>query len=96
MTVEGSWWSFPSGLDRGAAMVVAFGAMMALLFVLMFEMVRIKGPVFFSTVNYIAPIAGVVFGMIIFGETLSPWLWAALVLMLAGLATMNTRRPDVR
>ena len=94
MTFEGSWWSFPSGLDRGAAMVVAFGAMMALLFVLMFEMVRIKGPVFFSTVNYIAPIAGVVFGMIIFGETLSPWLWAALVLMLTGLATMNTRRPD--
>ena len=38
--------------------------------------------------------AGVVFAMVIFGESLSPWLWAALALMLAGLATMNTRRPD--
>ena len=92
MVAEGDWWFFDAGLDRGGAMVLAFGAMLALLFVLMFEMVRLKGPVFFSTGNYIAPIAGVVFAMIIFGESLSPWLWAALAFMLAGLATMNTRR----
>ena len=96
MTAEGRWWFFDSGLDRGGAMVLVVAALFAVLFVLMFEMVRLKGPVFFSTVNYIAPIAGVVFAMIIFGETLSPWLWAALALMLAGLATMNTRRhPDL-
>ena len=93
MIAEGGWWFFDAGLDAGGAMVLAFGAMLVFLFVLMFEMVRLKGPFFFSTVNYIAPIAGVVFAMVIFGESLSPRLWAALALMFAGLAIMNTRRP---
>ena len=92
MTAEGRWWFFDSGLDQGGAMVLAIAALYALLFVFMFEMVRLKGPFFFSTVNYIAPIAGVVFAMIIFGESFSPWLWAALALMFAGLATMNAGR----
>jgi drug/metabolite transporter (DMT)-like permease len=92
MTVQGSWWFFDSGLDVGAAAVVTLGVMFALLLVFMFATVRLRGPVFFSAVNYIAPIAGVVFAMAIFGESLSPWLWAALGLMFAGLAIMNTRR----
>ena len=98
MTAEGHWWFFDSGLDQGGAMVLAIAALYALLFIFMFEMIRLKGPLFFSSVNYIAPIAGVVFAIIIFGESLSPWLWAALVLMFAGLATMNTQRraDDVR
>ena len=89
----------PLGLDplpyelTAPVFVLVIAALFALLFFFMFEMVRLKGPVFFSSVNYIAPIAGIVFAMIIFGESLSPWLWAALALMFAGLATLNYSMP---
>ncbi len=92
MAVEGSWWFFDSGLDTGAWAVIGLGALFAILFTLFFEIVRLAGPVFFSTVNYIGPVAGVVLAMLIFGETLSSWLWAALALMMAGLAVMNAGR----
>jgi len=92
MFVDGSWWFFDSGLDSGAWAVIGMGAAFAILFPLFFEIVRLAGPVFFSTVNYIGPPAGVVLAVLIFGETLSPWLWAALTLMMAGLAVMNVSR----
>ena len=92
MAIEGSWWFFDSGLDTGAWAVIGLAATFAVLFTLFFEIVRLAGPVFFSTVNYIGPLSGVVLAMLLFGETLSPWLWAALALMMAGLATMNARR----
>jgi drug/metabolite transporter (DMT)-like permease len=92
MVIDGSWWFFDSGLDTGAWAVIGLGAIFAMLFTLFFEIVRLAGPVFFSTVNYIGPLSGVVLAMVIFGETLSPWLWAALALMMAGLTLMNLRR----
>ena len=92
MAVEGSWWFFDAGLDSGAWAVIGLGATFAILFLLFFEIVRLAGPVFFSTVNYIGPLSGVVIAMLIFGETLGPWLWTALALMMAGLAMMNARR----
>ena len=91
MIVEGSGWFFDSGLDTGGWAVLGLAIVFALLFTLFFEIVRLAGPVFFSTVNYIVPISGVVLAMLIFGERLSPWLWTALALMLAGLAVMNAR-----
>ena len=51
---------------------------------------------FIAYVFWAALFAGVVFAMIIFGESLSPWLWAALAFMFAGLATMNAQRPAAR
>ena len=57
----------------------------------MFELIRMSGPVFFSQVGYLIAAAGVLWGMAIFGETHSPWIWAALALMFAGLALVNLR-----
>ena len=94
MLIEGTWWFFDSGLDSGGWAVIGLGVTFALLFALFFEIVRLAGPVFFSTVNYIGPVSGVVLAMLIFGESLSDWLWVALALMMAGLTVMNAgRRP---
>ena len=51
----------------------------------MFEIIRRAGPLFFSTSNYIAPLVGVGLGMLLFGDTYSLWIWAALLLMFLGL-----------
>ena len=82
------------GGDRG---VVAFGgsfgighwatiAAMAnnsVSFYLVFEVIRRAGPVIFSTVNYVATLSGMGFGMWFFGDAPSAYIWGG-------------RCPDVR
>ena len=91
MAIDGTWWLFDSGLDEGGLSLVAMAALYALLWVFFYEIIRLAGPVFFSTNNYLVPIAGVAWGMVIFGESLSGWVWAALALMIAALILMSAR-----
>ena len=49
------------------------------------------GPVFAAQVGYIVTLTGVGFGIAFLGETHSLWVWAALVLMLGGLALVQPR-----
>ncbi len=50
------------------------------------------GPVFASQVAYVVTGSGVVLGMIVYAERHSPWIWAALALMFAGLALVKPKR----
>ena len=93
MVVDGSWWFFDSGLDLGAQALIYVSIFYFFFWLCFFEIVRIAGPVFFSTVNYLATFSGVVWGMIIFGESFSAWVWAALALMVAGLYVLGRREP---
>ena len=93
MAVDGSWWFFDSGFDLGAQALIYVSIFYFFFWLCFFEIVRLAGPVFFSTVNYLATFAGVVWGMIIFGESFSPWVWAALMLMVAGLYALGRREP---
>ena len=89
MAIEGSWWSFDGGFDTGAQALLAVGLFYVLFWVCFFEILRLAGPVFFSNINYLATLAGVVWGMAMFGDALSGWVWAALALMLSGLYLGN-------
>ncbi len=60
--------------------------------IFLFALIRMAGPVFFSQVGYVVTLAGIVWGMVLFGERHGPWIWAALALMFAGLALVNLRR----
>jgi len=50
------------------------------------------GPVFAVQVGYVVTGSGVGFGMLVYGERPSPWVWAALGLMFLGLALVKPRR----
>jgi drug/metabolite transporter (DMT)-like permease len=50
------------------------------------------GPVFASQVAYVVTASGVILGMIVYAERHSPWIWAALALMFAGLALVKPKR----
>ncbi len=50
------------------------------------------GPVFASQVGYVITVSGVILGMIVYAERHSPWIWAALALMFAGLALVKPKR----
>jgi drug/metabolite transporter (DMT)-like permease len=90
MAAMGEWWAF--GGDFGVGHGATIGAMAnnCVSFYLVFEVIRRAGPVIFSTVNYIATLSGMGFGMWFFGDAPSAYIWGAIVLMFAGLFLVTT------
>ena len=62
-------------------------------FYAIFELIRIAGPTYMSQSNFLSVGFGVVFGMVLFDERHSLYVWAAIALVLAGVALVNLRRP---
>ncbi len=52
------------------------------------------GPVFAAQVSYLVTGFGVVFSMLLLGESYSSWVWLALILILAGLFLVQPRKRD--
>ena len=59
------------------------------------HLIAIAGPVFASQMGYLVTLSGVGWGIIAFGESHSPWIWAALCTMMAGLALVQPREHGV-
>jgi len=55
-------------------------------------LVGIAGPVFTSQIAYVVTISGVLISAVALKENYSGWVWAALVLMICGLALVQPRR----
>jgi drug/metabolite transporter (DMT)-like permease len=58
-------------------------------FYALFELLRIAGPTFATQASYLAVIFGVVFGIVLFDETHSLWVWGAMALIAGGVAMVN-------
>ena len=76
--------------------ILAQIAVSSLAYVIMFELLRTGGPVFFSQVGYVVTLTGILWGMIFFSESHSAWLYLATLLVLAGLALVNLRQTRAR
>jgi drug/metabolite transporter (DMT)-like permease len=72
--------------------IVGMAAVSALAYSLYIYLIGQAGPVFSSQVAYAVTLAGVFWGMALFGERHSPWIWLSLALMLAGLALVTPRK----
>ncbi len=72
--------------------ILGLGAGNALAYSLFIYLVNRAGPVFASQVAYVVTLSGVFWGMAIFGEEHSPWVWLSLAVMLGGLAMVTPRR----
>ena len=80
----------PWGWIQGAgAIMMTVNAVLTVIFV---ASIRCAGPVFTSQTAYLITVAGVLWGMALFNERHSAWIWSAMVLMCAGVALV-TRRP---
>ncbi len=69
------------------------GIVSGLAFTCLLYVIRTSGPVFASQSAYIITIAGVAWGMILFGERHSVYIWAALALTIVGSALVTPRSP---
>ena len=84
------WPSLPVGeAEIGIAGQIIISSIAYLMF---FEVLRLAGPVFMSFTGYIVTLAGIAWGILLFGESHSPWIWGAACLIFTGLALVNLRR----
>ena len=82
----------PRELDEATVATLIAVAINAVFLVLFLEIIRRAGPVFFAQFNYLAVLAGVAWGAVIFGERLSIYLVLAMVLMFVGVFLSGYRR----
>lgn len=89
MLAMGDWWFFDGPWGAGHwAMIGAIGVT-AIMWGVAFEIVRMVGPLLFTFVDYIAMLTGIGWGILIFDETHSGWVWGAVGLMLIAIYLVN-------
>ncbi len=98
MAITGQTYWFADFPTAGDWAVLAAAAVNAAFVVLFLEIVRRAGPVFFAQFNYLAVLAGIAWGWVIFSETLNALVWVAFALMVAGVVLTSykpaTAKPD--
>ena len=58
-----------------------------------FELIRIKGPIYTSHANYFMVISGVIWGMVLFDERPSSWMWLSAALLIVSLYLVSRGGP---
>jgi len=74
--------------------IVGIAAINAVVYGLFIYLIAYAGPVFSSQVAYLVTLFGVAWGMIIFDERHSVWVWLSLIIMLAGLTLVRPRKHE--
>ena len=91
MAGSGQWWFFSGPMSDSDWAQIGAILINAAFFYLLLEIVRRAGPVFFSTQNYVATLAGIGWGILILAESHSVYVWGALALLFAGLFLVTRR-----
>ena len=89
MAVTDSWWAFPSGIGVGEWALIGVTLIVAFSSLLFFEVIRRAGAVFASTGTYIEALAAIGWGILLFDERHSAWVWAAVAALMLGLYFVN-------
>ncbi len=82
-----SWLLTSSGLALSTIAIFSTAAYM-----MFFYTIKTAGPVFASQCAYIVTISGVLWGILIFSEVHTVWVWLSVVVMIAGLALVTPTR----
>lgn len=96
LAATGDWWWFRAPFGQGEWATIGAMVYNPVMWILAVECIRLYGPVFYSTWGYVGTPAGIGFGMLAFGESHSAWIYAALVLLLAGLFLVNRTTEQAR
>lgn len=83
---------WPLGLAEGAMIAVAGITLLDYFFITL--LILWAGPVFTSQAAYIVTLAGILWGIAIFHDSHSPWIWAAICTLMVGLTLVRPRIGD--
>jgi drug/metabolite transporter (DMT)-like permease len=79
--------------DAGLAIIgIALGSGFA--YAMFFYTIKASGPVFASQCAYVVTISGVIWGIIVFSEQHTLWVWISVIVMLLGLLLVNPDDED--
>ena len=82
--------------DRVDLAVIGMPVITGCAMLIVFELIRVSGPVYFAMVGYPITAGGVLWGWWLFDERLGTYIWLALAFMLAGLTLVNYRRKQAK
>ena len=85
-----SSWSTPQYAATGN------GLLSGIAFTILLYVIKSAGPVFASQTAYVITLAGVAWGIVLFAESHSVYVWVALVLTLIGIGMVRPQKPSSR
>ena len=91
--IAGAFEGLPWPLTRPALAIIGMGLITATAYGGFYYLVVHAGPVFASQCAYLVTLAGVLWGIAIYGESHSAWVWASLATMIIALILVQPRRP---
>ena len=89
MLAMGDWWFFDGPWGAGHWAMIGAIVVSAILWGIAFEIVLLVGPLLFTFVDYISMLTGIGWGILIFGEAHSGWVWGTVGLMLIAIYLVN-------
>ncbi|MFT5258865.1 MAG: drug/metabolite transporter (DMT)-like permease [Saprospiraceae bacterium] len=92
--VQDAW--VPVNLPFGQIewLILAMGVVSSIAYSAYFVLVKLAGAVFASLSGYLMTIAGVFWGVAIFGESHSMWVWFGFVVLLVAMGLVTPREAD--
>jgi drug/metabolite transporter (DMT)-like permease len=78
-------WQDIEGWNRGHSAILFMATISLVDIYIYFELIRLKGPIYTSHANYFMVVSGVAWGMLLFGERPSSWMWFSAALLIASL-----------
>ena len=91
MLAMGHWFAMPLPPGRAEWALILSSALHALIYSAYVWLAARAGSVFASQCSYIVTAAGLLWATLLLGERFSPWVWAAVAVMLLGLSLVQPR-----
>ena len=91
---SGQWLDITATWDAALYALIASSVIHAITYVGYIWLVGFGGPVFGVQVAYPVTLSGVLFSIVFLGEGYSPWIWAALILVIFGLVLVQPKLND--
>ena len=95
MLATGQAWAPPAATGQGNIGLLTAIGINVIIWWIFLEIVRNAGPIFFSQSNYVVVLAGLGWGIVLFGEAPSPFIWGATALLFIGVGLLNKGQKSV-
>jgi len=94
--IDGSFYPAWQNFGDTEMLMIFFAIATAAAFLIFYAIIVMAGAVYLGQVGYLVTLFGVGWGIVIFGETQSAWLWLAVALVAVGVALVNFGKPKAK
>ncbi len=95
MALTDNWWIFDATMTDGDWALIGNIVINSIFMVFALEIIRMVGPVVYSTIGYFGTLMGLGWAALYFGEVPSSWIWVAIAILFLGLFLVNrTSKPS--